>query len=357
MSKQYVSRSILLGASLLLTLTACSEVPQPVGISANNVEGLALIKVQADSADNVRAWDGVVESIHQATLSAQTSGRVSELLVDVNDSVTQGTVLARLSNVEQISGQNRSQAALRNAQAQVTEAEADYRRMSEMFSKRLIARAQYDQSLARRNTALAQLDSARAGLRESTQQLSYTTIRAPYSGVISERHVQVGETLAPGQAIFGMNSPTQLRVRIDLPQTEALALQKTRSTQILLDDSRKIPVQSIVVFPNANPDTHTVTLRLSLPAGIEGLKPGMSVKVLLPSTDEANFSIPVTALLVRSEVISVYVVQEKTIRLRQIRIGRRVGNQVQVLSGLHAGELIAADALATSLRLSEQAAE
>jgi RND family efflux transporter MFP subunit len=357
MNKRLLSRSILLGTSLLLALTACSEVPQPAGMSANNVEGLALVKVQTNSAENVRSWDGVVESMHQAILSAQTSGRVSELLVDVNDAVTKGAVLARLSNVEQVSGQNRSQAALRTAQAQATEAEADYRRMNEMFRKRLIARAQYDQSLARRNTALAQLDSAQAGLRESMQQLSYTTIRAPYSGVISERHVQVGETIAPGQAIFSMNSPTQLRVRIDLPQAEALALQKTQSAQILMDGSRKIPVENIVVFPNANPDTHTVTLRLTLPTGIEGLKPGMSVKALLPSTAEANFSIPITALVIRSEVTSVYVVHEKTIRLRQIRIGSRVGQQVQVLSGLQAGEFIAVDSLAASLRLSEQAAE
>ncbi len=354
MNKRFFSSSRWLGIIFLLALGACSETP-PAGVSENKAEGLALIEVQAGGTDNFRAWDGVVESIHQATLSSQTSGRVAELLVDVNDVVTQGAVLARLSNVEQISGQRRSQAALRAAQALLTEAEADYRRMSEMLSKRLIARAQYDQSLAKRNAASAQLDAAQADLRESTQQLSYTTIRAPYAGVISERHVQVGETLAPGQVIFSMNSPSQLRVRVDLPQAEAIALQKTQAAHILLSDNRKIQVKGIVVFPNANPDTHTVTLRLSLPENIEGLRPGMSVRALLPGMGEASIYIPENAVIKRSEVTSVYVIQEKMIRLRQIRIGHHAGQQVEVLSGLHMGETIAADPMAAGLRLSERA--
>lgn len=339
-----------------LGLSACGDATVPADKTKVNTDGIAVIKLTDATTGNTRQWDGVVEAVNQATLSAQTSGRVAELLVDVNDSVKTGQVLARFSNVEQRSGQNRALAGLSAAQAQVTEAEADFKRMSAIYEKRLIAKAQYDQSLARRDAARAQLASARAQLSESSQQLDYTIIRAPFSGVIGQRHVQAGETVAPGQAIFSMNSPGQLRVRLSLPQADAGVLEQNKKAKIILDNGKEITVESIVVFPDADPDTHTVTVRLLLPNAIDGIKPGITVKALLPAAGNQGLLIPISALVQRSEVTSVYVVAENSIRLRQIRLGNRLGNQVQVLSGLSAGESIAADPLAANIRLSEQQA-
>ena len=299
-------------ALLAVGLSACGEVPAPTDKNTVNVEGLALIKTVPATASNFRQWDGVVEAVNQATLSAQTSGRVSALMVDVNDVVKVGDVLARFSNVEQMSGQNRAQAGLSAAQAQATE------------------------------------------LSESSQQLDYTLIRAPFNGVIGKRHVQVGETVAPGQAIFNMNSPEQLRVRISLPQTEAKLLEKDKAAKVLLDNGQEISVENIVVFPDADPETHTVTVRLTLPENTSELKPGITVKALLPASGNHGLMIPANSLVMRSEVTSVYVIGENTIGLRQIRLGQRMGDQVQVLSGLNPGETIAADPLAASLRLSEK---
>ncbi len=338
---------------LVAALTSCGDEPASVDKNAVSIEGLATIKLAPATAGNMRQWNGVVEAINQATLSAQTSGRVSALMVDVNDAVKAGDVLARFSNVEQMSGQNRAQAGLSAAQAQVTEAEADYKRMSEIYAKRLIAKAQYEQSVARRDAARAQLASARAQLSESSQQLDYTIVRAPFSGVIGQRHVQVGETIAPGQPIFSMNSPEQLRVRVSLPQSEAAVLEKNRTAKIILDSGKQIAVDNIVVFPDADPQSHTVTVRLGLPGNTGDLKPGVAVGALLPSSGNQGLLIPASSLVMRSEVTSVYVVGDNTIRLRQIRLGHRVGDQVQVLSGLNPGEVIAADPIAASLRLSE----
>ncbi|MEO6172689.1 MAG: efflux RND transporter periplasmic adaptor subunit [Arenimonas sp.] len=341
---------------LALGLSACGDATVPTEKTGVNTDGIAVLKLTNATAGNTRQWDGVVEAVNQTTLSAQTSGRVAELLVDVNDSVKVGQVLARFSNVEQRSGQNRALAGISAAQAQTNEAEADFKRMSAIYEKRLIAKAQYDQSLARRDAARAQLASARALLSESSQQLDYTIIRAPFNGVIGQRHVQAGETVAPGQPIFSMNSPGQLRVRLSLPQADAEVLEQNKKAKIILDNGKEITVESIIVFPDADPDTHTVTVRLMLPDAMEGIKPGLTVKAILPAAGNQGLLIPVSALIQRSEVTSVYVVAEKTLRLRQIRLGNRVGNQVQVLSGLSAGESIATDPLAANIRLSEQQA-
>jgi len=341
---------------LALTLTACTDEAKPVGKAVVNTKGIAVITVAYAATGNTRHWDGVVEAVNQTTVSAQTSGRVAEVLVDVNDLVKAGQVLARFSDVEQRSGQNRALAGLNAMQAQVTEADADFKRLNEIYIKRLISKAQLDQSLARRDAARAQLAAARAQVSESSQQLDYTTIRAPFNGVIGQRHVQAGETVAPGQAIFGMNSPGQLRVRISLPQADAGVLEQNKHAKIVLNTGREISVESIIVFPDADPETHTVTVRLMLPNGVAGLKPGMTIKAVLPAVGDQGLMIPTSALVQRSEVTSVYVVADNSIRLRQIRLGNRLGEQVQVLAGLRIGESIASDPLAANIRLSEQQA-
>jgi RND family efflux transporter MFP subunit len=347
----------LVVALLAANLSSCGDAPAPSqqALQSNtvNVDGLVVVQAVQSPLGNRRQWNGVVEAVHQAMLSAQTSGRVSALLVDVNDTVKAGDVLARFSNVEQLSAQIRAQAGLNAALAQSIEAEAEYKRAREIYAERVIAKAQLEQSLARRDAARAQVASARAQLREAGQELDYTIVRAPFTGVVGQRHVQVGEAVAPGQAIFSVHAPEQLRVRVSLPQSEAALLNASSPATVVVNSGEEITVVDLVIFPDADAQAHTVTVRLNLPANISGLKPGATVNVLLLTPGKQALLIPNSAVLRRSELTSVYVIADKTIRLRQIRLGHGVGDQVEVLSGLKLGENIAADPIAAGLRLSD----
>ena len=353
----------LCGAILLLSASACSETPAPIAVKAINTEGLALITIAPGNSAAQREWIGVVEATQQATLSAQTSGSVAKLLVDVGDAVKENQVLARLSEVEQLAGQNRAQAMVSSALAAATEAEADFKRSSNLQREHVVSAQQLEQSLAHRDSARAQLASAQAQLREASQQISYTVIRAPFDGVISERHVHVGEAIASGTALMRMNAPGQLRLRLSLPQAEAQALDASQTAQILLDNGRTLAATGMVVFPDSDAQTHTVTVRLELPSAV-GLQPGMTLRAQLArraqtdspaSTASPEIQIPASAVIQRSEVSGVYIVSKQTIVLRQVRLGHRIGAaQVEVLSGLNSGETIAADPLAASLRLAER---
>ena len=352
-------------AAVTLSLAACSEAPAPIAVKAINTEGLELITIAPANSAAQREWLGVVEATQQAMLSAQTSGRVTEVLVDVGDAVKENQVLARLSEVEQLAGQNRAQAMVNSALAAANEAEADFKRSSNLQREHVVSTQQLEQSLAHRDSARAQLASAQAQLREATQQFNYTVIRAPFDGVISARHVQVGEVIASGSALLNMNAPGQLRLRLSLPQADALALDATQTAQIVLNDGNQLAATSIVVFPNSDAQTHTVTVRLDLPS-TSGLQPGMTLRALLASRAQVKtataaavmaqpeIQIPFSAVVQRSEVSGVYIVNKQTITLRQVRLGHRAGPQVEVLSGLNPGERIAADPLAASLRLAEK---
>lgn len=328
--------------ALALLLAACSgdgAAPRPLPAAPD----LETLEVRATAAPRERAWDGVVEAVHQATLSAQTRGRVLELPFDVNDYVEAGAVVVRFTDVEQRSGARQAQAALAAAQAAHTEAEAEYRRIAEVYERRLVARSQLDQATARRDAARAQLESARAALREAGEQVDYTVIRAPYSGILTERHVEVGESVQPGQPLVSGLSLDRLRVQVQVPQSDIAAVRDLGRAWVLLDDGRRVAAERLVVFPYADPGSHSFRVRVELPEADTGLHPGMIAKVAFALGEGERLLVPEGALVRRGEVVAAYVVDEAGVALRQLRVGHRIEGQVEVLSGLAAGERIAAD--------------
>ena len=344
-----MSRALLLVLAAALALGACGG-EAPAGKAAPAASPpLETLVVARESARRERVWDGVIEAVNQATLSAQTGGRVLELPFDVDDYVPAGAVVARFTDVEQQSAQRRAQAALAAAESTAREAEADYERIREIHARKLVAKAQLDQATARRDGARAALDSARAALRESAEQVDYTVIRAPYSGIVVKRHVQVGETVRPGQALISGISLGELRVEVQVPQSDVAAVREHRQAAVILDaaSGARLEAKEVVVYPNADPQTHSFRVRLELPAQETGLHPGMTVKVAFTVGEAQRLLVPAAALLQRSEVTAVYVLDAQGPTLRQVRIGHRYGDRVEVLAGLDDGERIALDPVAT----------
>jgi RND family efflux transporter MFP subunit len=329
-----------------LALAGCGGAAPP-GDAAPGEPPFATLTVTPEPAVRERTWDGVIEAVNRATLAAQTSGRVIELPFDVNDYVEAGQVVVRFTDVEQRSGREQALAALRAAEAQAAEAEAEFKRISELVERQLVSRAQLDQVTARRNGARAQLAAAQAALRGATEQVDFTVVRAPYSGILTERHVEVGETVRPGQPLVSGLSLNRLRVTVTVPQSDVEAIRQHKAAAVLLPDGRRIDAAEVVVFPYADPATHTFTVRLELPEVETGLKPGETVKALFKLGETPRLLVPASALIQRGEVQAVYVVdRDGRVELRQIRPGRRYGDRVEVLAGLAEGERIAADPVA-----------
>jgi RND family efflux transporter MFP subunit len=309
---------------------------------------LQTLTIAAQQAPRERVWDGVVEAVNQATLSAQTAGRVVELPFDVNDYVQVGDVVVRFTDVEQQSGRRRADAALSAAQASLAEAEADYKRIADVYARKLVAKTQFDQATARRDTARAAVEAARAALREAGEQVDYTVIRAPYSGVLTERHVKVGETVRPGQPLVSGLSMAKLRINVEVPQSEIAAIRQHRQAAVLLTEGKRLAAENIVIFPFADPATHSYKIRLEMPEAETGLQPGMTVKTAFTLGQAERVLVPLRTLVQRGETTAVYVITDNGALLRQIRIGHRFGDDVEVISGLQPGDAIAADPAAAS---------
>jgi RND family efflux transporter MFP subunit len=343
---KYIVAALLLSVSL----AACSggETPR----NASTVSGLQTLTVAADAASG-RAWDGVVEAVQQATLSAQTTARVTEVNYDVGDHVAAGAVLLRMTAVEQRAGVDMARAQLNAAEAGVAEAEATYRRYAALAEKQYVSKLQMDQVRTARDAAVAARNAAQASLTSANQNEAYTTVRAPFAGIVASRNVEPGESvvfggnLIAGQTLMTVFAPESLRIEVSVPETDAAAIRSNPVAHIAFNDGRTLDATQVTVFPRADAGTHSVSIRIQLPSLDPAPMPGSTAKVSFAASKGAALPrIPLSALMRRGEVNAVYVLANNQLALRQLRLGEQGGDEIEVISGLKPGETIAADPVA-----------
>ncbi|HRY00985.1 MAG: efflux RND transporter periplasmic adaptor subunit [Lysobacteraceae bacterium] len=348
----------------VLTLAACGSAPDEPARRAR--PALETLTVESSVASNARVWDGVVSAERESLLSSQTAGRVTDVAVDIGDRVTRGQSLLSISAVEQQAGVNAAVAQVKAADAALAEAELAFKRAAELVERGLVARAQLDQATAARDSSRAARDAARAQLAQARQQTGYTDVVAPFDGVVSLRQVMPGEAVAPGSPLLTVVDPASLRVDATLPQGLADAIGDGGNVRVVLPDGSERAPARLITYPVADARSHSITVRALLPADVAGVMPGQVLGLRIPeatnagtTADTTTIRIPDSAVYRRGELTAVYVVGKDTIALRQLRLGAASGGQVDVLSGLRAGEQIAGDPLAamTALKAQRQASE
>jgi RND family efflux transporter MFP subunit len=298
--------------------------------------------------------DGVVEAVRQATVAAQTSGRVAEINFDVDDLVPKGEVIVRLHDIEQQARLDKAEGGLQDAQARYDKADSTRRRELNLFREKAGSQAAVDAANAEFKTAQAALGSARAQLAEASEQLEHTLIRAPYSGIVVERHIEVGEMVQPGTLLMTGLSLDSLRVTTQVPESLISTLRRFQTASVILPGPKdgRAEAAQLTISPRADTTTHTFEVRLQLPALEEPLYPGMSVKVAVTTGEAERLLVPVRAIVYRSEVAGVYVVDAHGVHFRQVRPGRHYAGDLQeVLAGLSAGERVALDPVRAAILL------
>ena len=344
-------RAVMPWLAALLALVGCGG-GKPVTATAHAVAPLASIEVRPERSPLERQLDGTIEAVNQGTVAAQTSGRVAEILYDVNDFVPAGAVIVRLRATEQRTGLLQAEAALREAQARAIEARAQFERVSDIYARKVVPKATFDEATAARDAANARLTAAQAAVQAAREGVSYTEIRAPYAGIVTRRHVELGETVNPGTLLMSGLSLQYLRVTVDVPQSVVEQVRRIRKAAVYVGD-RRIEAQKLTVFPEASAPANTFRARIELPENAADLYPGMFVKVGFVVGEAERLLVPAASLVERGEVNAVYVIgNDGATSLRQVRIGHRFGDRVEILAGLVAGEHVAVDPVAATQRLS-----
>jgi RND family efflux transporter MFP subunit len=299
--------------------------------------------------------DGTVEAVNRSTITAQTGGQVEKILFDVDDYVEKGALVVQIKNTEQRAQAAQAEADVKSAAARLQEAQDEYRRIEGVFKKSLVSQSAMDKAETALRAARASHESAQARLAQAQEQLSYTLIRAPYSGIVTRRHLEVGEVASPGQPLISGISLDQLRVTVDVPQSLVQHVRKSGEALIHMNDGASLKAARITVFPFADPASNSFKVRLGLPEVSTPLFPGMFVKVEFHAGSREQLLVPSRSLVYRSEVTGVYVIGEGgKISFRFVRLGNKTDAGIPVLAGLEAGERIALDPIAAGALLKQQ---
>lgn len=297
--------------------------------------------------------DGVVEARRQATLSAEVAGKIEAVYFDVDDFVKKGDVVLKIRDREYRARLEKARATLEEARANLQEQQLDYDRNAGLRKQKLISQAVFDKSSASLKASQARTNSAQANLVQAEEQLGYTVVRAPYSGVVVQRHVEAGESTRPGQPFMTGYAPEQLRVSANVPQSIIARLRKQRRARVvLLEDGRSLEIERITIHPFADPQNHSFPVRLDLSPSQADIYPGMLVKVALTIGESKRLLVPRQALVSRSEINALYLRDSNgKLVFRQVRPGKQYADQVEILAGLDAGETVVLDPVGAGIEI------
>jgi RND family efflux transporter MFP subunit len=347
------------GAALaaVLLLTACGEGEAPK--IAPRAADIATAAVEMRDVELAYSAEAVVEAVHQSTVAAQVSGRIVDLRFDVGDYVKKGEVIVRIDERAATQAVQASEAQVRQAEAELRNARAQYERSRQLVAEKFLSQAALDKSEADYKAAQARVAALLAGAEQAATERSFATIVAPYSGIVSARHVELGEMAAPGKPLMTGFDPGTLRVSATVPQAQIGAIQAGRKARVEIPSLGKwIEAKRVTIVPSADPRTHTTQVRLDLPADVRGVYPGVYARAHFVIGSAPRLLVPRTALLRRSEVTAVYVVDDRgTLQLRQVRLGAASDERsIEILSGLRPGERVAVEPVKAGVETGPRAA-
>ncbi|HEU0306914.1 MAG TPA: efflux RND transporter periplasmic adaptor subunit [Lysobacter sp.] len=340
------SMQIVLAVAATAALASPTLAPQ-----ADVPDGVLSAAVAARSGSGSTAYEGVVEAVRQTTVAAQVPGAVIALQVRAGDKVRAGQVLLRIDAraAEQTAAAGAAQA--RAARAAMEVAVREFEQQRQLFARGYISQAALDRADAYAKSAQAEASAQLANAAAAKTQSDFYIVKAPYSGVVANVSAVVGDMAMPGRPLVTLYDPTALRVTASIPQTAVAELKGQLAPEAEIPGAaagtiRPVRVQ---VLPTVDAASHTLELRLDLPPNTDAA-PGMFARAWLSSPDsgsaaaDARLFVPAQALVRRSEFAAVYVIgREGKPMLRQVRPGRSEGSQVEILSGVAAGERVALD--------------
>jgi len=335
----------ILCVSMVTVLVACGEEPPPPVETSRPVK---TIVVEGTGGSGIREFPGRVDANRQAELAFRVSGTINAVHVREGDIVEEGRLLAELDQTDY-------QIRVNNQQAQFDNAQKNFTRAQELIATGAISKMDFDRLEAGYKTALANLEAAR-------QDLAYTTLRAPFGGVVARRHVENFEQVLANQKIFTLQDVDVLEVKVDIPERLVRQLRPRSAEESHAEQAETARVVAYftqnpaVLYPlelkevatKADPSTQTFEVTFTMPApGDITVLPGMTVSVRadLSSTIASSgiVLIPANALGGSSSLNpQVWVVDEETmtVHARTVRVGLLEGDRIQVLDGLSGGERV-----------------
>lgn len=343
MNRQRQTLPLLLSLPVLLALAACGGGgDEPAHYEPKSVPA-TVVEVERAVIPRVTTATGTIEAENSIEVSTRLMGHVREVLAREGQRVQAGEVLVRIDDTDMQARKRQAEAGIAEAQAVLDNANTNLERFERLFAENSVSRAQLDDVRTGKHRAEAGLKQAQAALAEVDVQLAYLSIKAPSSGTVTRRLVDPGDMANPGAPLVMLEENGIMKVRAGLAERDVdlvdVGAEVTVQVTSLADAEFTVPVARIL--PAANPMSRTFDLEAYLPNADRRLRSGMFARVKVPVGSREAVLLPTEALHTRGQLTGVWLVNdEQTANLRWIRVGREMGDRIEVLSGLKGGERV-----------------
>jgi RND family efflux transporter MFP subunit len=255
----------------------------------------------------------------RATLEARLSGRIEKMPVVLGEKVQKGQLIARLDAGE-------IAARLEQAEASLEQTERDWKRVSALFEQQSVTRAEYDAAQSRQRIA-------KGAVAEAKAMMGYLEIVAPFDGVVTKKWADVGDLAAPGKPLLDIEDPAALQMEADVPEAIASHIKRDSRLGVRVDAvSGEFEGVISEIAPAADAVSRTFRVKLGLPQ-TAGLMPGQFARLAVPIGE-------LTAVVQRGQLEIVFAVVNQHAQLHLVKTGKRVGDEIEILSGLEGDKTV-----------------
>jgi RND family efflux transporter MFP subunit len=354
-SKNQVT-TVILGLIAVLSggLSGCSNEHRAEPAAMETISDVPVTVAQKTTVPDWLEAVGIVRAAQTSQVSSQMMGNIVETHAHEGDRVQNGQVLATIDDAQPRSAADQAKAALAVAENQVSAAESDLvlaqatlLRYQQLYDKKSVSPQEFDEIKARYQSAEARRDMTRAGktqasaaLTQAQTSLSYSQIRAPFSGVITEKKADAGTLVSSGMPIFTLEDTRSFRLEVTVDESDIHFVHVGQIAPVSIDGLGNIQLSGKIaqIVPAADTASHSFLVKVELPAETR-LRSGLFGRARIPGDERSSLFIPRTSLVERGQLQGVYMLDANQIAgLRYLTLGRSIGEQVEVLSGLQAGE-------------------
>jgi RND family efflux transporter MFP subunit len=353
-----------------MLIVACGGGTQTTPQKTEVVFGLRVQKVQFQSIQDELEVPGNVIAVSTAQVAARTMGTAVQVPAREGDTVKRGQVLAQLDERELSARRTAANAAsqganaavvqatkaLASAQAQAVVVQKTYDRYVYLKQQNSVSPQEFDEIAAKQESAQASLEQAKASLqqaeagasqaesesRAAEDVASYARIVAPFDGRVIRRSVEPGSLVSPGMGLFVVEDTSHYQLEATLPAASLKTLKKSMPVRVQLDALGERPLAGKVaeMEAGADPSSHTLKARIDLPKD-PGVQSGMFGRAFFSQGEKQTLMLPREAIMTRGQLQGIYAVTEGSLlHWRVVTLGKAIGREVEVLSGLNDGEAV-----------------
>jgi RND family efflux transporter MFP subunit len=333
---------------LISALTACGEEPPP---PTETVRAVRTVTVAEPASGKVRRFSGVVEAASTSSLSFEVPGNVKEVKVEVGETVSRGQVLATLDDGAFRLKVEAAEATVGRAEVELADSDRESTRLQRIAGRDrgLVSQQMLDQARASYEATRKNLSYAQSRLNLAKRDLDRTVLRAPFDGVVTERHVDPFQEVDRGQRLFDLHAEGVMEAAISIPESEIMQVHLGLPGQIRFP---AIPGQThegiVTEISSAAGTANAFPVRLTIRGDSEEIRPGLTTEVNLTlggDREETAYLIPISALVPAEgeTASSVFVFDPETSMVKKTAIehgGIRADNLI-VEKGLEAGDIVA----------------